>query len=82
MWQRYVRETPQRVKLVDVFMVFLVVVGVLQFAYCVLAGNYVCFFLPQPPFPEEMKEEEEEKKTEKKTEKKMEKKMEKKIGEG
>lgn len=41
MWNRYVDETPQRTKLVDVFMVFLIVVGVLQFVYCVIAGNYV-----------------------------------------
>ena len=34
--------TPQRIKLIDVFMAFLVVVGVVQFVYCVLAGNYVC----------------------------------------
>lgn len=33
--------TPQRVKLIDAFMAFLVVVGVLQFVYCVLVGNYV-----------------------------------------
>ncbi len=33
--------TPQRVKLIDVFMAFLVVVGGLQFAYCVVVGNYV-----------------------------------------
>ncbi|KAK8219761.1 oligosaccharyltransferase complex subunit epsilon [Zalaria obscura] len=39
-WDRYMKETPQRVKLIDVFMAFLVVVGVLQFAYCVIAGNY------------------------------------------
>lgn len=37
--------TPQRTKLIDVFMSFLVVVGVLQFVYCVIAGNYVC--IPQ-----------------------------------
>src|SRR5947207_4284370 len=40
-WNKYVENTPQRVKLIDVFMAFLVVVGVLQFAYCILAGNYV-----------------------------------------
>ncbi|KAJ9624930.1 oligosaccharyltransferase complex subunit epsilon [Taxawa tesnikishii (nom. ined.)] len=39
-WNRYVEETPQRVKLMDVFMAFLVVVGVLQFVYCIVAGNY------------------------------------------
>ena len=42
-WNNYVDKTPQRVKLLDVFMAFLIVVGVLQFVYCVLAGNYVSF---------------------------------------
>lgn len=37
--------TPQRVKLLDAFMAFLVAVGVLQFAYCVVGGNYVRFFV-------------------------------------
>ncbi|KAI1142981.1 defender against death DAD protein [Hypoxylon sp. FL0543] len=36
----YQKTTPQRTKLIDVFMAFLVLVGGLQFAYCVLAGNY------------------------------------------
>lgn len=40
-WTQYVRDTPQRVKLVDTFMAFLVLLGAVQFAYCVLAGNYV-----------------------------------------
>lgn len=40
-WNDYVDKTPQRVKLIDAFMAFLVVVGGLQFVYCVLAGNYV-----------------------------------------
>ncbi|KAL8862786.1 MAG: hypothetical protein Q9178_000728 [Gyalolechia marmorata] len=40
LWSNYLRRTPQRVKLIDVFMGFLVVVGVLQFVYCVLVGNY------------------------------------------
>ncbi|KAL9527381.1 Dolichyl-diphosphooligosaccharide--protein glycosyltransferase subunit [Sphaerulina musiva] len=39
-WENYVQHTPQRVKLIDTFLGFLLVVGVLQFAYCVLAGNY------------------------------------------
>lgn len=38
------RETPQRAKLVDAFMAFLVAVGGLQFLYVVLVGNYVCPF--------------------------------------
>ncbi|KAK4252283.1 hypothetical protein C7999DRAFT_36808 [Corynascus novoguineensis] len=36
----YLNTTPQRTKLLDAFMAFLVAVGALQFAYCVLAGNY------------------------------------------
>jgi oligosaccharyltransferase complex subunit epsilon len=40
-WKNYVERTPQRVKLLDTFMAFLVVVGVLQFVYCVIGGNYV-----------------------------------------
>ncbi|EGS17418.1 epsilon subunit-like protein [Thermochaetoides thermophila DSM 1495] len=36
----YLRTTPQRTKLLDAFMAFLVAVGGLQFAYCILAGNY------------------------------------------
>lgn len=43
-WQRYLDKTPQRTKLIDAFMGFLVVVGVLQFVYCVLVGNYVCIW--------------------------------------
>lgn len=37
----YMKETPQRTKLIDVFLAFLAVVGALQFLYCILAGNYV-----------------------------------------
>lgn len=39
-WDKYVQKTPQRVKLLDCFMAFLVAVGVLQFMYCVIAGNF------------------------------------------
>lgn len=40
-YDHYIQDTPQRTKLIDVFLVFLVAVGALQFLYCVLAGNYV-----------------------------------------
>jgi oligosaccharyltransferase complex subunit epsilon len=40
-WTNYLERTPQRAKLIDAFMAFLVIVGGLQFVYCVLAGNYV-----------------------------------------
>ncbi|KAK3383773.1 DAD family protein [Lasiosphaeria ovina] len=36
----YRDSTPQRTKLIDAFMAFLVVAGTLQFLYCVVAGNY------------------------------------------
>ncbi|QIW95327.1 hypothetical protein AMS68_000845 [Peltaster fructicola] len=39
-WNKYVEQTPQRTKLLDAFMAFLMVVGVLQFVYCVIAGTY------------------------------------------
>ena len=44
MWENYKNSTAQRVKLLDAFMGFLVVVGGLQFAYCVVGGNYVSSF--------------------------------------
>ena len=40
-WQQYLATTTQRTMLLDAFMAFLVLVGGLQFLYCVLAGNYV-----------------------------------------
>jgi oligosaccharyltransferase complex subunit epsilon len=40
-YNKYVTKTPQRVKLLDTFMAFLVVVGALQFLYVVLVGNFV-----------------------------------------
>ncbi|KIY01128.1 uncharacterized protein Z520_02680 [Fonsecaea multimorphosa CBS 102226] len=39
-WNKYLQDTPSRTMLLDVFMAWLVVVGGLQFLYCVLAGNY------------------------------------------
>ena len=48
-WSNYNNHTPQRVKLIDTFLGFLLVVGVLQFAYCVLAGNFVS---PGSPYNE------------------------------
>lgn len=41
LWSSYLKNTPQRVKLIDAFMGFLVVVGGLQFLYCLVVGNYV-----------------------------------------
>lgn len=44
-WDNYTTNTPQRTLLLDIFMAFLVVVGGIQFVYCVLAGNYVSILL-------------------------------------
>ncbi|RYO88227.1 hypothetical protein DL766_009304 [Monosporascus sp. MC13-8B] len=38
--RHYQKTTPQRTRLLDAFMVFLAVVGALQFAYCILMGNF------------------------------------------
>ncbi|PHH71104.1 hypothetical protein CDD80_5506 [Ophiocordyceps camponoti-rufipedis] len=38
--QHYIQETPQRTKLTDVFLAFLLCNGAVQFLYCVLAGNF------------------------------------------
>lgn len=40
-WDKYVSKTPQRTKLLDTFLAFLVIVGALQFLYVVLVGNFV-----------------------------------------
>jgi oligosaccharyltransferase complex subunit epsilon len=40
-YNNYLEQTPQRTKLIDAFLGFLVITGVLQFVYCVIAGNYV-----------------------------------------
>lgn len=37
----YQSHTPQRTKLIDVFMAFLVLTGGVQFLYCIMGGNYV-----------------------------------------
>lgn len=39
-WHQYLASTPQRTLLLDAFMAFLVLVGGIQFVYCVLIGNY------------------------------------------
>jgi DAD family len=43
LYNHYIDQTPQRTKLLDVFLVFLVAVGALQFFYCLLVGNFVRF---------------------------------------
>ncbi|KAF5665916.1 oligosaccharyl transferase complex subunit ost4 [Fusarium heterosporum] len=40
LYSHYINNTPQRIKLVDAFMAFLVVVGVIQFINCALLGTF------------------------------------------
>ncbi|RMY69039.1 hypothetical protein D0863_06711 [Hortaea werneckii] len=39
-WNNYMDTTPQRTKLLDSFMAFLIVVAGIQFLYCLIAGNF------------------------------------------
>jgi len=43
------KKTPQRIKLLDTFLAFLVVVGALQFLYCLIVGNFVRSSFLSPP---------------------------------
>ena len=40
LWAAYLNTTPSRLKLVDSFLVFLVLSGVIQFVYCVLVTSF------------------------------------------
>src|ERR1700761_2746554 len=54
-WNKYLQDTPSRTMLLDAFMAWLVVVGAVQFLYCIIAGNYVCntlFCLPASANPD------------------------------
>ncbi|KAJ2388499.1 Dolichyl-diphosphooligosaccharide-protein glycosyltransferase subunit dad1 [Coemansia sp. RSA 2603] len=38
--RRYTAQTPQRLRVIDAYMAFCVAVGVVQFAYCAVAGSF------------------------------------------
>lgn len=40
LWKTYVENTPPRLKLVDSFLVFIMLSGIAQFAYCILVTNF------------------------------------------
>jgi oligosaccharyltransferase complex subunit epsilon len=40
-YNHYINETPQRIMLLDIFLVYLVVVGAIQFVNCAIAGTFV-----------------------------------------
>ncbi|KIK99710.1 hypothetical protein PAXRUDRAFT_131487 [Paxillus rubicundulus Ve08.2h10] len=40
LWESYMQQTPNRLKLIDAFLAFIVLSGVTQFVYCVLVTNF------------------------------------------
>ena len=38
----YIKTTPQRTKLIDVFIVYLTIIGAIQFLYCIISSRFVC----------------------------------------
>ena len=40
LWKAYNQQTPDRLKFIDAFLFFLMLSGIIQFAYCVLVTNY------------------------------------------
>ncbi|KAI4524882.1 defender against death DAD protein [Schizophyllum commune Loenen D] len=40
LWKAYNEQTPDRLKFVDSFLVFLILSGVIQFVYCILVTNF------------------------------------------
>lgn len=40
LWKSYMQQTPDRLKLIDAFLAFIVLSGVMQFVYCVLVTNF------------------------------------------
>jgi len=40
LWATYLDATPSRLKLIDAFLVFLILTGVVQFVYCVLVTSF------------------------------------------
>ena len=40
LWRAYLDNTPSRLKLIDAFLVFIMLSGVTQFSYCVLVTNF------------------------------------------
>eukprot|EP01113_Clastostelium_recurvatum_P012289 TRINITY_DN1636_c0_g1_i2.p1 TRINITY_DN1636_c0_g1~~TRINITY_DN1636_c0_g1_i2.p1 ORF type:complete len:133 (-),score=37.87 TRINITY_DN1636_c0_g1_i2:45-443(-) len=39
-WTSYQVNTPQKLKIIDVFLLYILITGIVQFAYCVLVGTF------------------------------------------
>lgn len=40
LWTTYQKDTPQSLKLIDAYLVYIMLSGIIQFVYCILAGTY------------------------------------------
>ena len=40
LWNAYQKQTPARLKLIDSYLVFVMLSGIIQFVYCVLLSNF------------------------------------------
>lgn len=39
-WDEYTTTTPQKLKIIDVYLAFILFTGILQFVYCLLVGTF------------------------------------------
>lgn len=44
-YDNYVSQSTPRTKLIDGFLVLLLLLGIVQFTFCVLVGSFVCVFV-------------------------------------
>lgn len=40
LWKAYLSETPDRLKFIDAFLLFIMFSGIIQFLYCILVTNF------------------------------------------
>ncbi len=40
LWKRYASETPERLKIVDAYLLYILLTGIAQFVYCCLVGTF------------------------------------------
>lgn len=40
LWRRYHDDTPQRLKLIDAYLAYVMMTGIVQFVYCCLVGTF------------------------------------------
>ena len=40
LWRRYHEDTPQRLKLIDAYLAYVMMTGIVQFVYCCLVGTF------------------------------------------